>query len=188
MGSVSEEQLVRHGFGPQPKFQVLIAEWSGHPAPWAIPPHTRTDLRHCLHAHNSRCGPRRRSQRIVILGRRLRFGPARKCPDQLWQPTDVACKTARATTADISWLLRKRFAVVFCPVAIPWHGLQWWAACRPAGARPFHFGFGHARAGFGLQAGTDVHDIVLHLALRLWRRILRPIMRANTGRDESRQA
>ncbi|HXW55612.1 MAG TPA: GNAT family N-acetyltransferase [Candidatus Cybelea sp.] len=34
--SITEEQLVRDGFGPQPKFQVLIAESSGHPAGYAL--------------------------------------------------------------------------------------------------------------------------------------------------------
>jgi GNAT superfamily N-acetyltransferase len=34
--SITEEQLVRDGFGPQPIFQVLIAESSGHPAGYAL--------------------------------------------------------------------------------------------------------------------------------------------------------
>jgi GNAT superfamily N-acetyltransferase len=34
--SITEEQLVRDGFGPQPKFQVLVAESSRHPAGYAL--------------------------------------------------------------------------------------------------------------------------------------------------------
>jgi GNAT superfamily N-acetyltransferase len=32
----TEEDLLRDGFGPQPKFQVLIAEWNGAPAGFAL--------------------------------------------------------------------------------------------------------------------------------------------------------
>ena len=34
--SVTEESLLRDGFGSQPKFCALIAEWSGHPAGYAL--------------------------------------------------------------------------------------------------------------------------------------------------------
>ncbi|MBZ5561647.1 MAG: GNAT family N-acetyltransferase [Acidobacteriia bacterium] len=32
----TEEQLRRHGFSDRPRFQVLIAEWDGHPAGFAL--------------------------------------------------------------------------------------------------------------------------------------------------------
>ena len=32
---VTEEDLLRDGFGPQPKFRALIAEWEGEPAGYA---------------------------------------------------------------------------------------------------------------------------------------------------------
>ncbi len=34
--SVSEEDLLRTGFGPAPKFRAVIAEWDGQPAGYAI--------------------------------------------------------------------------------------------------------------------------------------------------------
>ena len=33
---VTEADLLRDGFGPQPKFRALIAEWSGEPAGYAL--------------------------------------------------------------------------------------------------------------------------------------------------------
>jgi GNAT superfamily N-acetyltransferase len=33
---VTEEDVLRDGFGPQPKFHALIAEWEGQPAGYAI--------------------------------------------------------------------------------------------------------------------------------------------------------
>jgi hypothetical protein len=33
---ITEADLVRDGFGPQPKFRVLIAEWDGQPAGYAL--------------------------------------------------------------------------------------------------------------------------------------------------------
>jgi GNAT superfamily N-acetyltransferase len=32
----TEEDLIRHGFGPQPKYRCLIAEWNGKPAGFAL--------------------------------------------------------------------------------------------------------------------------------------------------------
>ena len=32
----TEEQLLRDGFGPQPKFRIIIAEWEGQPAGYAL--------------------------------------------------------------------------------------------------------------------------------------------------------
>jgi len=57
---------------------------------------------------------------------------------------------------------------------------------RSAGARPFHLGLGHARAGFCLQAGTDIDDLtpVLGNIRHGW--ILRLSARP-AGRDEGRQ-
>lgn len=34
--SITEDQLGRDGFGPQPKFRALIAEWAGQPAGYAL--------------------------------------------------------------------------------------------------------------------------------------------------------
>jgi len=34
--SITEEMLVRDGFGPDPKFRALIAEWDGQPAAFAL--------------------------------------------------------------------------------------------------------------------------------------------------------
>ena len=34
--STTEEDLVRDGFGPQPKFRSVIAEWDGEPVGYAI--------------------------------------------------------------------------------------------------------------------------------------------------------
>ena len=34
--SITEQDLVRDGFGSQPKFRVLIAEWAGEPAGYAL--------------------------------------------------------------------------------------------------------------------------------------------------------
>jgi GNAT superfamily N-acetyltransferase len=34
--SVTEEDLTRDGFGPRPKFRVVIAEWDGEPAGYAL--------------------------------------------------------------------------------------------------------------------------------------------------------
>lgn len=34
--SITEEQLLRDGFGSRPKFRVLIAEWAGEPAGYAL--------------------------------------------------------------------------------------------------------------------------------------------------------
>src|SRR5258708_3456053 len=34
--SISEEDLVRDGFGESPRFRVLIAEWDGQPAGYAL--------------------------------------------------------------------------------------------------------------------------------------------------------
>lgn len=56
-----------------------------------------------------------------------------------------------------------------------------------AGTRAFHLGFGHARTGFGFQAGTDVNDVVfgLRLALRIGcRRILGAAARRDKGEQE----
>jgi GNAT superfamily N-acetyltransferase len=33
---ITEAQLARDGFGDDPKFQALIAEWDGHPAGYAV--------------------------------------------------------------------------------------------------------------------------------------------------------
>lgn len=33
---VNEEDLIRDGFGPSPKFRVLLAEWKGQPAGYAL--------------------------------------------------------------------------------------------------------------------------------------------------------
>jgi GNAT superfamily N-acetyltransferase len=33
---ITEEDIVRDGFGPRPKFRALIAEWEGQPAAYAI--------------------------------------------------------------------------------------------------------------------------------------------------------
>lgn len=33
---VTEEDVARDGFGPQPKFRALIAEWDGQPAGYAV--------------------------------------------------------------------------------------------------------------------------------------------------------
>jgi GNAT superfamily N-acetyltransferase len=33
---ITEADLIRHGFGPQPKFRALIAEWGGQPAGYAL--------------------------------------------------------------------------------------------------------------------------------------------------------
>ena len=63
-------------------------------------------------------------------------------------------------------LLREFLPILLCPVAIGWHGLQRRTALRTAGARALHFGFGHARTGPRLQAGTDVNDLALALVLR----------------------
>jgi GNAT superfamily N-acetyltransferase len=32
----TEEDLIRHGFGPEPKYRCLIAEWDGKPAGFAL--------------------------------------------------------------------------------------------------------------------------------------------------------
>lgn len=34
--SITEEMLMRDGFGPDPKFRALIAEWDGEPAAFAL--------------------------------------------------------------------------------------------------------------------------------------------------------
>ena len=34
--SVTEEDLIRDGFGPRPKFRVILAEWDGEPAGYAL--------------------------------------------------------------------------------------------------------------------------------------------------------
>jgi GNAT superfamily N-acetyltransferase len=34
--TITESDLVRDGFGPQPKFRALIAEWDGQPAAYAL--------------------------------------------------------------------------------------------------------------------------------------------------------
>jgi GNAT superfamily N-acetyltransferase len=34
--SLTEDSLARDGFGPQPKFRVLLAEWQGQPAGYAF--------------------------------------------------------------------------------------------------------------------------------------------------------
>jgi GNAT superfamily N-acetyltransferase len=34
--TITERDLLRDGFGPQPKFRVLLAEWDGHPAGYAL--------------------------------------------------------------------------------------------------------------------------------------------------------
>jgi GNAT superfamily N-acetyltransferase len=34
--TIREEDLVRDGFGENPRFQALIAEWDGHPAGYAL--------------------------------------------------------------------------------------------------------------------------------------------------------
>lgn len=36
MVQITEADLARDGFGPQPKFRVLIAEWDGQPAGYAL--------------------------------------------------------------------------------------------------------------------------------------------------------
>jgi GNAT superfamily N-acetyltransferase len=33
---ITEEQLLRDGFGPQPKFRILLAEWEHQPAGYAL--------------------------------------------------------------------------------------------------------------------------------------------------------
>ena len=34
--SVTEDDLIRDGFGPRPKFHAVIAEWNGNPAGYAL--------------------------------------------------------------------------------------------------------------------------------------------------------
>src|SRR5215472_12490908 len=34
--SITEEDILREGFGPQPKFRAVIAEWSGEPVGYAL--------------------------------------------------------------------------------------------------------------------------------------------------------
>jgi GNAT superfamily N-acetyltransferase len=34
--TITERDLLRDGFGPQPKFRVLLAEWDGQPAGYAL--------------------------------------------------------------------------------------------------------------------------------------------------------
>jgi len=36
MRLITEEDVVRDGFGPKPKFRALIAEWDGQPAGYAL--------------------------------------------------------------------------------------------------------------------------------------------------------
>ncbi len=42
--AITEQDLLRDGFGPQPKFRVLLAEWDAQPAGYALffkAPHAR---------------------------------------------------------------------------------------------------------------------------------------------------
>ena len=73
----------------------------------------------------------------------------------------------------------KCFAIFFCPGAISGYCLQWWHTLGSASARPFHLGLGHAGAGLGSQASTDVYDLSFYLclALSIVRRILNFILR-----------
>src|SRR5689334_15196461 len=58
-------------------------------------------------------------------------------------------------------LLRKSIAILFRPVTIRRDWLHRRSTLSSTGARPFHLGFGHAEAGFRLQASTNVDDLVL---------------------------
>jgi len=53
-------------------------------------------------------------------------------------------------------LLRKCVPILFCPVAIWWHGLHWWSAFCAARAWTLHSSFSHAWTRFCLQTSADV--------------------------------
>jgi hypothetical protein len=90
---------------------------------------------------------------------------ALKSPNEGLNGAPSFFKSGVLESLDLQRLLRQSLAVLFRPGAISRHCLQWRTALSPTGAGPFGLGFGHARAGLCVQAGTDVNHIALALLI-----------------------